>query len=339
MQRGIISMMGSLWGSENSPGFITAGGTECNILAIYVARNLAKGKHGSVVLPSTAHPSFWKACDWFGLEPVSVPVNEDFTANAEKMRNAVKKDTIALVATCGTYPWATIDPIEDISKIAAESSLYFHVDAAIGGLMCPWLEEAGYEIPEFGFNLEGISSISSDPHKQGFSVYPAGAILFRDEELLRHASFKAIEAGFTYSTFGLLGTRPGSTVAITWALFNYLGREGYVRLSKKCMELTLRLIDGMEKIPGLYSITKPKINVANAMSSTLQADLLVQSLRRKGWRFDAVSAEPIRREKGIAVAPLPYNERVLPTFLDDLSEAASEAKPSATVAEVRLRQQ
>ncbi len=147
MEREIISMLASLWGSENSSSFMTADGSESNITARYAARNFAKGKRGSVVLPSTTHPSFFKGCHLLGLEPIPVPVDDDYVADVERIENAVRKDTITIVASCGTWPWGTIDPIQEIGAIAEENSLYFHVDAAVGGLLCPWLKgESQYEI-------------------------------------------------------------------------------------------------------------------------------------------------------------------------------------------------
>jgi glutamate/tyrosine decarboxylase-like PLP-dependent enzyme len=326
MEREVISMLAKLWGSENSPGFMTAGGTESNITALYASRNLAKGKHGSVVMPSTAHPSLFKGCHLLGLEPVPVPVRDDFVADVERMRNAVRNDTIAIVASCGTWPWGTIDPIQEIGEIAEENSLYFHVDASVGGLLCPWLKgEIGYDIPEFGFKVKGVSSIGSDPHKMGYAVPPAGAMVFRDEEHKKLASWAYTEGDrIRYATYGVLGTRPGSTIAMTWALFNYLGRDGYTRLSRKCMELTMSFVGEVQKIPGLSPLTTPKVNLASVYSTTLNMDSIKRWLAERGWIFNRSDGKPMTRENLITAWLVPYNEKVMPFFLKDLREAATE---------------
>jgi tyrosine decarboxylase/aspartate 1-decarboxylase len=324
MQSEIIAMSGTLWGSDQSPhGTITAGGTESNILALYTARNLAHGRRGSVVLPSTAHPSFFKGCSWFGLEPIVVPVTDELVADPEAMGEAIRDDTIAIAASCGAYPGGLIDPIEEIGKIASERSLYFHVDAAWGGFICPWLKELGYKIPEFGFRIRGVSSVCGDMHKMGFSVIPAGAIIFRDEELLRMAGSSITGAGWTYQTPGLLGTRPAATIAATWAVFNYLGREGYISLAKKCMDLTNLLIDGVERIPGFSRWVTPKINLAHIVSTSKNMDAVKGGLLGMGWRFWDTAGRPLSKENSIVVAVLPYHERVIPRFLEDLKAVGS----------------
>jgi tyrosine decarboxylase/aspartate 1-decarboxylase len=330
MAREVISMIGTLWGlDDDAKGVITAGGSESNIIALYAARNRSGGKRGSVVLPTTVHPSLLKGCYLLGLEPILVQVRDDFTADAEKMASAVRKDTIAIVATCGTFPWGTIDPVEEVGKIAEENSLYFHVDAAWGGLICPWLREVGHDIPEFGFKVKGVSSVSGDPHKQGFAIIPSGAIVFRDEDLLNLARWTSLEAGFTYSTLGILGTRPGSTVAVTWALFNLLGKEKYISLSKKCMDVTLGFVEGVQDIPGLSSATTPKINLANAISTAFNIDPVKKALSDRGWLFYATSGKPLTRLDAIVLSFLPYHEKMLPMLLKDIREIVSRVNASA----------
>ena len=328
MEREVISMLAKLWGSENASGFMTAGGTESNITALYASRNLAKGKRGSVVLPSTAHPSFFKGCYLLGLEPITVPVRDDFVADPERMKKAIRDDTIAIAASLGTWPWGTIDPIEEIGEIAEEKSLYFHIDGSVGGLLCPWLKgESGYDIPEFGFKVKGVSSIGSDPHKMGYAVPPAGAMVFRDEEHKKLASWAYTESGHThYATYGVLGTRPGSTIAMTWSLFNHLGRDGYTRLARKCMELVKSFLDGVDTIPGLSRLTTPKVNLASVYSPTLNMDLIKRKLTDRGWMFCRSDGKPMTRENLITAWLMPYNEKVVPTFIDDLREVAKSVK-------------
>jgi tyrosine decarboxylase/aspartate 1-decarboxylase len=321
MEDDVISMMASLWGADHSYGFMTAGATESNILGLFAARNQAKKKRGSVVVPDTSHPSVIKGCELLGLEPIHTPAGEDGKADVEKIRDAVRKDTIAVVATCGGG-YGMVDPIEEIGRVAMENSLFFHVDAAYGGLICPWLKKAGYKIPKFDFSVPGVCSIAGDPHKTGFALYPAGAIVFRDEELLKSSYFTYGGREVGYASAGILGSRPGSSIAITWALFNHLGSEGYVRISKKCMELTERFIEGVEAIPGLASATKPEINHPSVISLKLDMNPIKESLKRKGWVFFEANGSPRTRENSIVAVTVPYHERVIPAFLADLQAAA-----------------
>jgi tyrosine decarboxylase/aspartate 1-decarboxylase len=323
MESEVISMLAELWGNSTGVGHITSCGTESNIIALYAARKLAKRKHGSVILASTAHMSLFKGCDYLGLEPIVVPARADSTADPDAMRRAIRKDTIAIAGTAGNWAWAQIDPIEELGKVAEEHSLYFHVDAAYAGLICPWLKEAGYDIPEFTFKVPGVCSIASDPHKQGYCAFPAGALVFRDKEYQKAASYSTPpELGYEYVTPGLIGTRPGYSIAATWAVFNYLGMEGYSKLAKKAMTMTMDFIKGVSKIPGLGPSSIPKYNFATASSQSLDMTEIKRRVKKKGWIFYDQLGEPFTKDNAIVAAILPDREEIYPRFLDDLREIA-----------------
>jgi glutamate/tyrosine decarboxylase-like PLP-dependent enzyme len=327
MAEDIVSMTGSLWGARNPAGLLTSGGTESNFIALYVARSLSGKTHGSVILPATVHPSLFKACDYLGLKSIRVSVGEDFRADPRAIADAIRDDTIAIAATCGVMPWGTIDPIVELGEIAHQNSLYFHVDAAWGGYFCPWLRELGYDIPEFGFRVKGVSSVSSEPHKRAFSLYPCGTMIFRDKQLLDYTTWQGSEPWTNYKTSGLLGTRPGSTVAVTWALFNYLGAEGYRKLTEESMKLTEDFIARTMEVPGLKCATEPKINVANIVSESVNMGTIKRRLKSRGWSFYDILGTPLTRSDALAVGLVPYHRKILPRFFDDLNRAVLAASP------------
>ena len=322
MERQVLSMIGSLLRAKPNTGIFTAGGTESNILALLAARNLA-GRRGDVVLPSNAHPSFFKGCDLLGLRPVKVEVDKStFKADPQKIDRAITRDTIAVIATAGSWPMGVIDPLKEIGEIAEKRSLYYHIDAAWGGLICPWLRMAGYSMPDIGFRIPGVFSISVDPHKQGFSILPSGSITFSENKLRNLAGWEITEAGFSYRTLGIWGSRPGFSIAATWAVFNYLGQEGYVELSKKCYDLTMKLIEDSQQISGILFPVVPSINLTTMVSNKLDMNLIKKRLKTKGWMFFESSGEPFSFKNGIILAVFPYHEKVFPEFLKDLRLAA-----------------
>lgn len=330
MERQVLSMIATLMNSnEDGTGIFTAGGTESNIIALLAAKNYAR-KRGSVVLPSNAHPSFFKGCELLGLRVIKVPIDgETFRADHQKMEKSVAEDTIAIVATAGSWPTGVIDPLQEIGEIAQKRSLYYHVDAAWGGLICPWLRLAGYDhIPEIGFQIPAVSSISVDPHKQGFTILPSGSITFTDAKLKELAGWRITEAGFSYETAGILGSRPGFSVAAAWAVFNYLGKKGLLRLSKKCYDLTMKLISDAEKIPGITFPARPSINLTTMTSEKVDMTVVKQKLRGKGWMFFESNGKSFTHENGVIFAVFPYHERVIPKFLRDLETIARMAKNS-----------
>ena len=96
-----------------------------------------------------------------------------------------------------------VDPITDLAKIAVQHEIFFHVDAAFGGMVIPFLDDP---IP-FDFALPGVTSIAVDPHKMGMSTIPCGCLLTRDYEILNTLNidtpYLTVKQG---STLG--GTRP-----------------------------------------------------------------------------------------------------------------------------------
>jgi glutamate/tyrosine decarboxylase-like PLP-dependent enzyme len=326
MEREVIEMLSNLWGSDSGAGHMTSCGTESNILALYAARKLSKRKRGSVVLPSTAHMSLFKGCEYLGLEPIVVPVDQEYRADPEAMDAAIRKDTIAVAATAGNWAWAQIDPIEAIGRSAEEHSVYFHVDAAYAGFLCPFLKGAGYDIPAFDLSVKGVCSMSSDPHKNGYAPFPAGAIVFRDKETQRAASYSTPKfLGYEYETPGLIGTRPGYSIAATWAILNHLGFEGYARLSRKAMKMTMDFVKEVGLIPGLRPSTIPRLNFATACSLTFDMADVKAAMKRKGWFFYDQIGDARTRDDAIVAAILPDRDEVYPRFLEDLRVASRKA--------------
>jgi tyrosine decarboxylase/aspartate 1-decarboxylase len=140
--------------------------------------------------------------------------------------------------------------------MALKEEIFFHVDAAFGGMVLPFLEQA----PSFDFALPGVMSVAVDPHKMGLSTIPAGCLLLRDEKDLCSLSvdtpYLTVKQEFTLS-----GTRPGGSVAGALAVLEYLGYEGMEAVVRGCMKNTRRLIDGMESF-GIHPVVLPDVNVA-----------------------------------------------------------------------------
>lgn len=84
------------------------------------------------------------------------------------------------------------------------------MDACIGAFILPWLKKWGYPIPNFDFGVKGVSSISADLHKYGFSGKGASVLLFRDKEIRRYQFFTYSDwPGGLFVSPGILGSRGG----------------------------------------------------------------------------------------------------------------------------------
>ncbi|MFA5332457.1 MAG: tyrosine decarboxylase MfnA [Methanoregula sp.] len=252
----LIKRFGSLFHKPDAGGYATSGGTESNIQAMRLAKALCHTSTPNVIVPQSAHFSFKKACDILCIETRSVPLGPDKRMRVDKAAELIDKNTIAMVAVAGTTEYGMVDPIAELAKIADQQSIFFHVDAAFGGMVIPFLDKP---IP-FDFSLPGVTTIAVDPHKMGMSTIPAGCLLTRAPDML-----DVLNIDTPYLTvkkeYTLAGTRPGAPVAGALAALDYLGIEGMKAIVAGCMKNTRRLIAGMETL-GVKPAVVPDVNVA-----------------------------------------------------------------------------
>ena len=314
----VIKSIGNLLSLERAYGNIVTGGTEANLMAIRAARNHArkyKGiKNGEIIIPSSAHFSFKKAADMLNLKIVEAKLDEHYKIDVESVRRAISENTVAIVAIAGTTELGLIDPIEEISKIAQEHNIYFHVDAAFGGFSIPFLKNLGYEVPVFDFSLDGVCSITVDPHKMGLAPIPAGGIIFRKEEYLQ---VMAVDSPYltvkTQST--IVGTRLGASSAATYAIMKYFGKNGYSKLVKSLMDNTYFLKEGLENI-GYDVVCEPELNIVAFNHPEIEAYELSKKLDELGWKV-SVAKCPI----AIRIVLMKHiKKRHLEELLEDLEK-------------------
>ena len=288
LEREAIKILGRILHNPNATGYIVTGGTEANLMAMRIARNSHFNGHPEIIVPCSAHASFDKAADLMRLNIVKIPLTSEFSVDIEAVEEAISKNTVAIVGIAGTTSLGVVDPIDRLSKIALDHGIYLHVDAAFGGLVLPFLAKMGYEVPPFDFRLEGVKSITADPHKMGLGPIPSGGILFRNEEILKKNHYEIpYLAGGNIRQATIVGTRSGFAAIATWAIFKCLGESGYIKIVGKCMKLTNLLKDGLKKIDGIQVVNDPP--QMNVLGFTSNYDLLQieKELRSRGWALGA----------------------------------------------------
>ncbi|MDD1676396.1 MAG: tyrosine decarboxylase MfnA, partial [Methanomicrobiales archaeon] len=266
LERMLIERIGDLLHFRDACGYATSGGTESNIQALRIAQRVKKVKKPNVIVPESVHFSFEKACEMLCIEMREIPLDAGFRADAAAIPSLIDRNTIALVAVAGTTEYGVVDPIPEMDAIAGEHDLYFHVDAAFGGLVLPFLEDH----TPFDFSLPNVSSMSVDPHKMGMSTIPTGCLLIREP---RHLSLLNICTPYlsVKQEFTLTGTRPGGSVAGALAVLDHLGRQGMRAIVQGCMKNTRRLIAGMRTY-GYPAAVMPEVNVATFFCRNAPAD-------------------------------------------------------------------
>jgi tyrosine decarboxylase / aspartate 1-decarboxylase len=302
-----IGIMGDLLGCPDAVGYVSTGGTESNIQAIRAARSTSRVRDGNIVVPASAHFSFDKIGDLLNLEVRKADLDEDLRVDISSVERLVDDRTVAVVGIAGTTEFGQVDLIDELAEIALDREIHLHVDAAFGGFVLPFLD-SDYK---WDFRVDGVSSITIDPHKMGMSTIPAGGLLFRT---LR--DMNALELDTHYLTVArqasLTGTRSGAAAAATYAVMIHLGRSGFRKVISYCMDLTRHLVAGSRQI-GVNPVIEPVMNV---VALKVKSPTVVRSeLIKRGWHV-SMTREPNRALRLILMPHMTHEN--IDLFLKDL---------------------
>ena len=137
-----------------------------------------------------------------------------------------------LFANIGTTMRGAVDDIGKIKfilKDLAISRYYIHADAALSGMILPFVDDP----QPFGFDA-GIDSIAISGHKMPGVPVPCGVVLARKEHVNRIS--RAIEYIGTSDTT-VAGSRSGISVLFLWYEIMTLGIDGFREIVAECMEV------------------------------------------------------------------------------------------------------
>lgn len=324
------SLLGLTHAPSGARGLFTSGGTESNVVAVYAAREAWRERTGSpqgrpnIVVPAAAHFSFEKARRLTDVEIRYAKTSKEQKVDPESVDALVDDDTCLIVGIAGTTEVGALDDIEALAAVARARGVPFHVDAALGGFILPFLAEAGRPAVAWDFDLEGVTSITMDPHKMGAAMIPGGILLMRDAADLARISVDTPYVT-TDTQSGILGTRPGAGAAAAWAAAHRLGRAGYAEIVARCLDLTTKLRSALdahnvEHLPGDLNV----VLVSCPAPHRAQAEL-----SKRGWRVNAVP-----NQGGIRIVVMPHVRwNHLEAFLPHLVEVVRDMSNAPATSE------
>ncbi len=282
-------MLGDMLGDENVVGNLVAGGSEANIVAMHVAK-LSCPSMGKpeVIVPASAHASFQKASEFMGFNLRVLPLNESFEIDLGDFENALNENTVAVAGIAGTTSLGLIDPLEEMAEIieARDADIFFHVDAAFGGFVLPFLRDLGHDLPKFDFSIPAIKSITCDPHKMGMNLIPSGGFILRESYYHDVLGFDIpYLAGGAFKHFNFTGTRPGNVAIACWGLMQHLGREGFRDIVRECWDNTVYFRKRLDELSRYVLVAhEPLMNVIGIKSVTgVSMKEIDTALRNAGW--------------------------------------------------------
>lgn len=275
-------------------GYISPGGTEANIQAIWMFRNYymnnydAKADEIAIVASEDTHYSIPKASDLLQLDWLKIPV--DFNTRAiDKVQleqiilnanNNGKKYFLA-VSNMGTTMFGSVDNPEDYIAVFEKHNLHYklHIDGAYGGFVYPFSNQQSV----INFSNPKISSITIDAHKMLQAPYGTGVFICRkgyiENVLTKEAEY--VEG----MDLTLCGSRSGANAVAVWMILFTYGPNGW-----------------FEKVSVLQMRTQFLCNQLNAMQ--------IQYFREPFMNIVTIKAEyiPIKVAEKYGLVPQQHDE-------------------------------
>ncbi|MDH3754669.1 MAG: aminotransferase class V-fold PLP-dependent enzyme [Acidimicrobiia bacterium] len=318
MERELVSMAAGLLGGRPRAGALTSGGTESIFCAVQTARDVGRDRGvtaPNVLVPATAHPAFSKAGHYLGVDVRRIEVGSDGRADLGATAEAIDDDTVLLVGSAPCYPYGLIDPITDLAALAADNDRFCHVDACLGGWLLPFWEELGEPVPAWNLAVPGVTSLSADIHKYGYTYKGASVILYADRDVLERQHFIFDDwPGGLYASATTAGTRPAPPIAGAWATLQHLGHDGLLDKARVVRDATRAMLDGIAAIGDLHTVHEPEMSVACFTSATRSIGAIGDVMDDRGWHLD-------RQQEGLHLMVSPGHAAHVDQFLTDLAAA------------------
>lgn len=135
--------------------YFTSGGTEADNWALkgVAYANASKGKH--IITTKIEHAAMLSTCHQLekeGFEVTYLNVDEYGVVDLEQLKNSIRSDTILITCMFANNEVGTIEPIEEIAKIAKEHKVLFFTDA-VQAMPC-----MDINVKKIGMDLMSFSS-------------------------------------------------------------------------------------------------------------------------------------------------------------------------------------
>lgn len=213
-------------------GYVASGGTEANIQAIWIYRNLFKKEFGAnykemcILCSNDSHYSMYKAGNVLNLDVVTIPVTENSRAITRESvakhiqsAKAEGKKYFIVVANMMTTMFGSVDDINVYTEALIMSGVHFriHIDAAFGGFVYPFSSSDG----AMTFENKHVSSVALDAHKMLQAPFGTGIFIAR-KGLIDHVFTN--EAQYVSGLDAtLIGSRSGANAIAVWMILQTYG--------------------------------------------------------------------------------------------------------------------
>ena len=185
-----------------NPGeiYFTSGGTEADNWAVKgtAMANAAKGKH--IITTKIEHAAMLSTCKQLekeGFEVTYLDVDSDGIVDLEQLKRSIRKDTILIACMYANNEIGTIEPVEEIAKIAKENNVLFFTDA-VQAMPC-----MDIDVKKIGMDMMAFSSHKFNGPKGVGVLYIRNGI--RVDSLITGGHQERTRRGGTTNVPGVVG--------------------------------------------------------------------------------------------------------------------------------------
>jgi glutamate/tyrosine decarboxylase-like PLP-dependent enzyme len=317
-------------------GSTTSGGTESILLAVKTHRLYYAEKYNitepEIIACDSAHAAIDKACELLNIRLIKLPMDPvTFKLDTDQVKRAISPNTIMMYGSAPTFPQGVIDDITGLSRLAVQYDIGLHVDMCLGGFILPFAKKMGYNVPEFDFDLPGVTSMSVDTHKFGYALKGSSVVLYRTPELRRAQYFTCPKwPGGLYSTPAIAGSRSAGLIAQCWASMVALGEEGYMKNAKVILDTVKEMARGLSTVPELEVIGQSQAMIVCFRSKdpkALNIYAVGDGMSKKGWSLNLLQ-NPASIHLCVTVQSVGKTQ----LFISELKEVIAELAASGTSA-------
>lgn len=213
-------------------GYVTSGGTEGNMYGLYVARELYPD--GICYFSEDTHYSVAKILRLQHTRNIMIKSLPDGRMDLDDLRETLRihRDVPPILfVNIGTTMKGAVDDLAGIRAILDELAIaaaYIHADAALSGMILPFVEQ-----PQPWNFAHGADSISISGHKMPGAPIPCGVVMARKAHVDRVA--RSIEYVGALDTT-IAGSRSAFAPLLLWYRLRSLGEDGFRDMVRGCLE-------------------------------------------------------------------------------------------------------
>ena len=264
---------------DDYDGYVSTGGTEANIQALWIFRNkyiidnyvndhenvdantlqhyfLDHIKEIDVIYSKDTHYSVYKAAHILNLHQMAILVDENtrqidlkkLSSYIDRAKEGGKKFFI-IILNMGSTMFGSVDEISPITSLLDDKHVNYtiHIDAAFGGFVYPFTNPDN----QLTFKNKKINSFTLDAHKMLQSPYSTGIFLIR-KYIGKSRLIKYVTTGKDSYVEGhdstLCGSRSGANAVSIWMILKIYGSDGGTEFCQDLLRRTNIICNALDNL-------------------------------------------------------------------------------------------